>query len=368
MEDRKIRVAITHGDTNGIGYELIFKTFEDPAMFDLCTPVIYGSPKVATYHSKALNIQANFSIVANAGDAQDGRLNMLAAFEDDVKVEFGKPSEESGMAALKAVDRALEDYSKGLVDVIVTAPVENNEVFRFSGQPLYIADHLVTGVPSKGSMSVLCGERLRVALATRNLPLRQVADSLSLEFVNDTVKSLHHTLRRDFLITNPRIAVLALNPKAGDDGIIGSEENELLKPVISSLVEEGIQVYGPYPADTFFDEGFHGSFDVVLAMYYDQGMMPFRMIEGEDGVLFESYMPVVCTSPTHGVRFDIAGTGNANPSSMRHAVYLAVDVFRNRKFYDESYSNPLKKLYKERRDESEKVRFAVPKPREDVKH
>ena len=337
-------------------------------MFELCTPVIYGSPKVATYHSKALNIQANFSIVANAGDAQDGRLNMLAAFEDDVKVEFGKPSEESGMAALKAVDRALEDYSKGLVDVIVTAPVENNEVFRFSGQPLYIADHLVTGVPSKGSMSVLCGERLRVALATRNLPLRQVADSLSLEFVNDTVKSLHHTLRRDFLITNPRIAVLALNPKAGDDGIIGSEENELLKPVISSLVEEGIQVYGPYPADTFFDEGFHGSFDVVLAMYYDQGMMPFRMIEGEDGVQFESYMPVVCTSPTDGVRFDIAGTGNANPSSMRHAVYLAVDIFRNRKFYDESYSNPLKKLYKERRDESEKVRFAVPKPREDVKH
>ncbi len=241
-ENKKVRVAITHGDTNGIGYELIFKTFAEPEMLELCTPIVYGSPKIAAYHRNALGIEANFTIIKDAKDAQEGRLNLLPVFDDEIKVELGVASEESGAAGLRAVDRALDDYRQGLFDVLVTAPVDNNEQFHFSGQSRYIEDHLET---EGQGLSVLVNEELRVALATRNLPLRQVAESISKESIINNATTLFRSLRRDFRLSSPRIAVLGLNPKAGDNGLLGSEEQEFISPAIDELADKGIQLSVP---------------------------------------------------------------------------------------------------------------------------
>lgn len=362
MEERKIRVALTHGDTNGVGYELIFKTFENPAMLELCTPIIYGSPKVAAYHRNALGIQTNFTIIGRAEDAHEGRLNLLPVFDEEIKVEMGKPSEESGNAALRALDRALEDYGKGLFDVLVTAPVDNNEAFHFSGQSRYIEDHL--DAMNKG-LSLIVTEGLRIALATRNLPLKQVAESVTKENIISKTEALHLSLRRDFRISNPRIAVLALNPKAGDKGLLGTEEQDILQPAIEQLTEKSIQAFGSYAADDFFGKGLFNAFDGVLAMYYDQGLAPFRSIAGNEGVNYTAGLPLVRTAPMHTAQFDRAGKNTADDTPMRKALYAAIDICRNRKDYDEAYANPLKKLYKERRDDSDKARFNVNKKTEE---
>ena len=358
MEERKIRVALTHGDTNGVGYELIFKTFENLTMLELCTPIIYGSPKVATYHRNALGIQTNFTIISQAEEAREGRLNLLTVFDEEIKVELGTPTEESGNTGLRAIDRALEDYEKGLVDVLVTAPIDNTEDFHFSGQSRYLEDHL--NAFNKG-ITILTHDKLRIALATRNLPLKQVTESVTQETIKTKAEALHLSLRRDFMITNPRIAVLALNPKAGDKGLIGTEKKEIIAPAIQQLVEKGIQAFGPYAADDFFGKGYYSDFDGILAMYYDQGLTPFRSLVGDEGVNFTAGLPIVRTAPLHNALFSQAGKNMTDCTSMRHALYTAIDIFKHRKAYDEAYANPLKKLYKEKRDDSEKARFAVPK-------
>ena len=363
MEEKKIRVALTHGDTNGVGYELIFKTFEDSTMLELCTPIIYGSPKVAAYHRNALGMQTNFTIISNAEEARDGRINLLPVFDEEIKVELGSPTEESGNAGLRAIDRALEDYRKGLFDVLVTAPIDNNDRFHFSGQSRYLEDHLDTF--GKGLSILLTAEGLRIALATRNLPLKQVVESVTQESITAKAQALHQSLKRDFLITNPRIAVLALNPKAGDKGLLGTEEKDIIAPAISQLVEQSIQAFGPYAADEFFGEGYYREFDGILAMYYDQGLTPFRSLAGEEGVNFTAGLPLVRTAPQHNALFAQAGKNTADCTSMRQALYLAIDIFRHRKVCLEAYADPLKKQYKEKRDDSEKVRFTIPKKAED---
>lgn len=361
-ENKRVRVAITHGDTNGVGYELIFKTFSEPDMLELCTPIIYGSPKVATYHRNALEMEANFTIIKDASEAKEGRLNLLPVFDEEIKVELGVASEESGKAGLKAVDKALEDYRQGLFDVLVTAPIDNNDKFHFSGQSRYIEDHLET---EGNGLSIFIHEGLRVALATRNLPLRQVADSISKESIEDKTKALFQRLRRDFRISCPRIAILGLNPKAGDNGLLGSEEEEIIMPAINELVEKEIQVFGPYAADTFFSNGDYQEFDGVLAMYYEQGLSPFRTLSDFQGINYTSGMSLVRTAAEIPNSLEIAGQGIANEQAFRHAIYLAIDIFRNRAEYDEALIHPLPKLYKEKRDESDKVRFAIPHKRED---
>lgn len=364
MEERKIRVAITHGDTNGIGYEVIFKAFAEPEMLELCTPIIYGSPKVAAYHRKALNTETSFSIISKAEDAQDGRINLLTTFEEEVKVEMGVASKEAGIAALKALERAMEDYKKGLFDVLVTAPINKNNIqsdtFQFCGHTEYIEERAGEG---KKALMILLNETLRVALVTTHLPIKDVAQAITKENIVEKATILHESLRRDFRISKPRIAVLALNPHAGDNGVLGKEEQEVIAPAIEQLAESGINTYGPYPADGFFGSGAFVSFDAVLAMYHDQGLAPFKTVAIEDGVNFTAGLPIVRTSPDHGTAYDIAGKGVADANSMRQAIYTAIDVFRNRKNYDEPLANPLKKLYHEKRDEGEKVRFAIPKPK-----
>lgn len=365
-ENKKIRVAITHGDTNGIGYEVIFKTFSDPAMLELCTPIIYGSPKLATFHRKMLDLPVNFTIINTAEDAHEGKLNLLTTFDEEVKVEIGQPSKEAGSAALKALDKAMTDFRKGLFDVLVTAPINKNNIqsdtFHFAGHTEYIETSV--GDDNKALM-ILLNEKLRVALVTTHLPISEISKAITKESIEEKATIFYNSLKRDFRISNPRIAVLGLNPHAGDGGVIGNEEEEIIKPAIEELSERGIQAFGPYPADGFFGSEAYNEFDGVLAMYHDQGLAPFKTIAEDDGVNFTAGLPIVRTSPAHGTAYDIAGKGIADENSFRQAVYLAIDVFRNRIEYDEPLVNPLKKLYHEHRDDSEKVRFAMPKKREE---
>ena len=374
MEEKMIRVAITQGDTNGVGYEVILKTFADPAMFELCTPIIYGSPKIAAYHRKALNLETNFSIINSAEEARNGRLNILACFDEEVKVELGQPSEEAGLAAFKALDRAMTDYRAGLFDVLVTAPINKATIqspgFHFPGHTEYIETSVGDG---NKALMILMNESLRVALVTTHLPIKEVSKAITKEAIIEKATIFHKTLRRDFRISNPRIAVLSLNPHAGDNGLLGSEEQEVIKPAIDELEKAGIQAFGPYPADGFFGSNAYDHFDGVLAMYHDQGLAPFKTIALESGVNFTAGLPIIRTSPDHGTAYDIAGQGKADENSFRQAVYTAIDVFRNRKNYDEPLENPLPKLFHEKRDYSEKVRFAIPKAKdqfkkEDTKH
>ena len=362
MENRKIRVAITQGDTNGIGYELIFRAFAGTEILDLCTPIIYGSPKIATYHDNALDLNSKFTIINDASEARDGRVNLLTVFDDDVKVELGTPTEESGNAGLRAIDRALADYQQGLFDVLVTAPIDNNDAFHFSGQSRYIEDHIEC---DGQGLSILTSDDLRVALVTRNLPLHQVAERITKENIEATAKKFYESLRRDFRISNPRIAVLSINPKAGDNGLLGTEEQEIIRPAIEELAKEDIEAFGPYATDRLFGTGDYDYFDGILAMYYDQGLAPFRAIAPDSGVNYTAGLPIVRTAPEVGASFDIAGRNEADATPMLHAIYLAIDIFRHRKEYDEAGTNPLPKLYHEKKDDSDKVRYAIPKKRED---
>ena len=340
MEERKIRVAITHGDTNGIGYEVILKAFEDPTMLELCTPIVYGSPKVASYHRKALGLETQFSIVDKAEDARDGRLNLLTAFDEEVKVEFGTPTDESDTAARKAVARAKEDLQKGLYDVLVQAPMRSN------ANP---------GKEDK-SLTMMVSDLVRIGLVTTHLPLKDVPGAVTVEKIVDKAAIFFASLRRDFRISNPRIALLALNPQ------LGSEEETIIKPAIEQLEKQGIQAFGPYVADDYFGEKMYYDFDGVLAMYDDQGLVPFKTLAVDGGVKLKAGISAICTTPDHGPAFDIAGKGVADEQSMRQAIYTAIDMYRHRIDYDEPLAHPLPKLYHEKREDGEKARFAVRTP------
>ena len=360
MGNKKIRIAITHGDTNGIGYEVIFKAFSEPAMLELCTPIIYGSPKVAAYHRNALGTDASFTIISKAEDAVDDRINLLTVFDEEIKVELGHPSKDAGAAALKALDCAMRDYKAGLFDVLVTAPINKNNIqgegFDFCGHTEYIEER--AGEGSK-SLMILFENSLRVALLTTHLPVKDIAAAVTKERIKEKATILFDSLKRDFRVANPRMAILGLNPHAGDDGLLGSEEKDIIAPAVEELTAEGVNVFGPYPADGFFGNGSYRAFDGILAMYHDQGLAPFKALSSGNSVNYTAGLPIVRTSPGHGTAYDIAGKGVADESSFRNAIYAAIDIFRNRGDYDEPLQNPLKKLYHERKDDSDKVRFAV---------
>ena len=359
-QERKIRVAITQGDTNGVGYEVILKVFADPTILELCTPIIYGSPKIAAYHKKALNLETNYTIINSAEDARDGRLNMLNCFDNEIKIELGTPSAEAGEAAFTALDRAMTDFRKGLYDVLVTAPINKATIqspgFHFPGHTEYIETSVGDG---QKALMILMNETLRVALVTTHLAIKDVARAITKESIMEKATIFHTTLKRDFRISCPRIAVLALNPHAGDDGLLGSEEKDIIAPAIEELAKKGIQAFGPYPADGFFGAGTFNYFDGVLAMYHDQGLAPFKTIALDNGVNYTAGLPIIRTSPDHGTAYDIAGQDKADENSMRQAIYTAIDVFRNRQFYDEPLQNPLPKLFHEKREDGDKARFAV---------
>lgn len=358
MDNRKIRVAITHGDTNGVGYEIIFKVFSDPAMLDICTPVIYGSPRVAIFHRKAMELPTNFNTINNAAEAVDGKVNLVSCFDEEVKVDFGQPTAESGRAAYLALERAVKDYNEGLYDVLVTAPICKSAIqgddFNFPGHTEYLQQRFAS--EGEEALMILMNDKMRVALVTTHLPISKVADAITEDAVEHKLRLLHASLRRDFLVSAPRIAVLSLNPHAGDNGLIGNEEAESITPAIKKLNEEGMSCFGPYPADGFFGDAAYRKFDAVLAMYHDQGLAPMKALGMADGVNFTAGLNIVRTSPDHGTAYDIAGKGVADESSMRQAIYKAIDIFRNRSFDNEAKANPLREEYKNRQEENPRQR------------
>lgn len=364
--NKKIRVAITHGDTNGIGYELIFKTFANPEMLDICTPIIYGSPKVAAYHRNALNIEGNFSIINTAEEAEEGRVNMLPAFEEEIKVELGTVSEEANHAAIKALDRAIVDYKEGLIDVLVTCPV-NNCNLSIGGYSLPCTSKYIETSIGEGrkGLDILTNEWLRVVLMTDNVALKDVAGSITAEGIIEKVAIFFTTLRRDMRISNPRIAILALNPNDSDEHP-GKEETEAIIPAVQKLADAGVSAFGPYQANEFFGSGEYRAFDGVLAMYHDQGIAPFKALAPENNIHYLGGLPLISTCADMGPGYDIAGKGIADETPFRHAIYQAIDGFRNRNNYEEPLAHPLPKLYHERRDDSEKVRFSIPKKHENA--
>lgn len=351
---RRIRVGITHGDINGVGYEVILKTFSDPTMLELCTPIVYGSPKVAAYHRKAIDSSTNFSIINSPEEAQTDRLCILNCTEDELKVELTKPTPEAGKAALDALERALQDYRDGLIDVLVTAPINKNtiqsETFHFPGHTEYIEERLGEG---KKALMILLKDDLRMALVTGHIPLKEVANTLTKELIMEKLEIFAHSLKQDFGIDSPRIAVFSLNPHAGDNGLLGTEEEEIILPAMKEMIAKGVQCFGPYSADGFMGSGNYCHFDGILAMYHDQGLAPFKALAMDEGVNYTAGLPIVRTSPAHGTAYDIAGQGIAMEHSFRQAIYTAMDIYRNRIIEQEIHARPLRKQYYERRDDSD---------------
>jgi 4-hydroxythreonine-4-phosphate dehydrogenase len=346
-----IKVGITQGDINGIGYEVILKTFADIRMAEICIPVLYGSAKVAAYHRKAMELQSvTFNQINNAKDAVINKLNIVNCISEDTKVDIGQSTPIAGEAAYQSLERAVADLKGGVINVLVTAPINKHNIqredFHFPGHTEYLEERF--GNNEDKSLMILVKDSLRVALVTGHIPLSEVSKVLTKEKIVNTAIRFDRSLRRDFRIGRPRIAVLSLNPHAGENGLLGNEENEIIIPALKQLQEKKILCFGPYPADGFFGSGEFSRFDGILAMYHDQGLVPFKTLAMEDGVNFTAGLPVVRTSPAHGTAYNIAGQNKASEESFRQAIYMAIDTFGNRTEYDKTHANPLRKLYVER--------------------
>lgn len=356
----KIRIGITQGDINGVGYELILKTFSTEDMLSLCTPIIYGSPKAATYHRKAINNQTSFTVVDSANDAKENVLNMVNCYGDDEqKIEFGQATEEAGKYAMTSLNSAIADLREGRIDALVTSPlnrnvIKNEDGSAFGGESAYFEQILGEG---KKAVDVYISNNLRVALLTSNLPISQVAEKITKESIAEKIVILHNTLKRDMDIDIPRIAVLSFNPTMGEDGKFGKEEEEVISPVIDELFKRGVRCMGPYAADEFFGTDNYKHFDAVLAMYHDQGLAPFKAIAIDEGILYTAGLPIVHTTVVGGTQYSIAGKDEADELAFRHAIYTAIDVVRNRNRFDHARQNQLKKQYFEKRDDSDKLKL-----------
>ncbi|HNX78894.1 MAG TPA: 4-hydroxythreonine-4-phosphate dehydrogenase PdxA [Prolixibacteraceae bacterium] len=341
----KIKVGISHGDINGIGYEVIIKTLMDPHILEMCTPIVYGSPKVAAYHRKVLNIETmSFNHVRNAQEASPNKANIINCIDENIRVELGKSTEPAGESSFLALEKAAGDLQKGWIDVLITAPINKHNIqseqFKFPGH----TDYLTRFFNADDSVMLMIGEDLKVGVVTGHIPLSDVSRLLSKKKILSKLRIIQRTLLQDFAVTNPRIAVLGLNPHAGDTGLIGKEEQEIIIPAIDQARNEGITALGPYPADGFFGSGDYSRFDAILAMYHDQGLIPFKLISFDRGVNFTAGLSVIRTSPAHGTAYDIAGEDKASPDSFRQALYLAIEVYKNRQIYREVSRDPLKKF------------------------
>lgn len=338
-----IRVGISIGDVNGIGPEVIIKAFGDPLMLAECTPIIYGSTKTMNFHKKAINDERfNYHRIEDATKAQAKKVNIVACWNEVIPMELGKTSEVGGKYAFKSLEAATKDLAAGKIDVLVTAPISKEAIqkagFQFPGHTEYLAD--LSEV--KDALMMMVSGDLRVALVTSHIPLNEVNKTVTKERIQEKLKQLDASLRKDFGIVRPKIAVLGLNPHAGERGKMGEEEGAVITPAIQQATADGILCFGPYPADGFFGSRQYQQFDAVLAMYHDQGLTGFKSIAFDDGVNYTAGLPIVRTSPDHGTAFDIAGKGVAHEQSMRSAIYLAMDIFRTRNHIKEINENVLK--------------------------
>ena len=329
-------VAITAGDTNGVGYEVIIKSLLAGYMFEIMRPVIYGNAMVAKQHIQTLDEEfhnVTWNIITDARQAKDGRLNLISCYPDNTPVQFGVITPEANKAAKAALDRACADLKEGAVQALITAPL-NKEALG-GGHTEYLAARF-----EGDQLMMLCSGALRVALVCNHVALADIPAQITEERILNKLTILNNSLKRDFGLEKPRIAVLALNPHAGDQGLLGKEEQEIIVPAMEKAKEQGIWTFGPYAADGFFGTGHFSHFDAVLAMYHDQGLIPFKTLD-MSGVNFTAGLNIVRTSPDHGTGYDIAGKNLADPSSMRNAIFMAIDVLRQRAEYDELRKNPL---------------------------
>ncbi len=344
MEREKIVIGITQGDINGIGYEVILKTLSESRVLDAFVPVIYGSPKVAAFHRKQLDIQGiNLNIINSVEELNPKRINIINCSDDEIKVELGRSTEEAGKAAFAALEQATEDLKKGALDAIVTAPINKKNIqsadFHFPGHTEYLEEKFGTGTPS---LMLLMNDVMRVAVVTGHIPVAEVSNVLTKELITEKLLVFNKALKEDFMIVRPRIAVLGLNPHAGDEGVIGDEEQKTIIPALKEAEKQGVVCVGPYAADGFFGSGQFSKFDGILAMYHDQGLIPFKTISMDSGVNFTAGLSVIRTSPAHGTAYDLAGKNMASEDSFRQAIYTACDIYQNRMINKEITANPLK--------------------------
>ncbi|MDD3742408.1 MAG: 4-hydroxythreonine-4-phosphate dehydrogenase PdxA [Lentimicrobiaceae bacterium] len=339
---RKPVIGITHGDINGIGYEIIIKALADARIYESFTPVIYGSSKAASYHRKLINSgEQSFNLIKRADAANARRANIINIIEQEVKIELGISTAQAGELAFQALEQSTEDLKKGWIDALVTAPINKKNIqsneFNFPGHTEYLANKFDV----KDYLMLMVSNNLRIGVATGHIPLKQVFNAITSDLIAHKLRIMHHSLIQDFGLTSPRIAVLGLNPHAGDNGLIGSEEKSVIQPAIEKVFSEGIMAFGPYPADGLFGSSSYTSFDGILAMYHDQGMLPFKALAFDSGVNFTAGLPYVRTSPAHGTAYEIAGKDMASAESFRAALYLACDILNHRQNYAEMSSNPL---------------------------
>lgn len=327
----KPRIGITLGDIHGIGPEVVLKALQDNRITNLITPVLYGSGRVVSYYKKQLNLEEfNYSQVKTPGQFFPKSVNVVNCWEDQVEIIPGKPSTQSGKFAALALNQAVMDIKSGLLDAIVTAPIDKHtiksETFLFTGHTEFLAHVFDT----KNYVMMLVHGNLRVGLVTEHIPLRDVSAAITKERIESKLTTLENSLRKDFNITKPKIAVLALNPHAGDNSTIGTEDDQIIKPLIHEWKQKGKLLFGPFPADGFFGSGAHTKYDAILAIYHDQGLIPFKSIAFDSGVNFTAGLPIVRTSPDHGTAYSIAGKNQASENSMREAIYMAVDILKSR--------------------------------------
>ena len=347
----RLRVGITHGDFNGVGYEVILKMLDDARILELCTPIIYGSAKIAAFYRKSLELAGPWQPVQinSAADASADAVNIINVIGQEAHITPGEASKEAGEAAFIALERAVEDLKNGHIDVLLTAPINKSTIqsdtFRFPGHTEYLAASAADG---SQPLMILFNENIRVALVTTHLPIAKVPEAITTENIVEKLALFNKSLTTDFAVVKPRIAVLALNPHAGEEGLLGKEEKEIIAPAIEKARQMKIHAFGPYAADGFFGNGLYTKFDGVLAMYHDQGLAPFKTLAMDSGVNFTAGLPFVRTSPDHGTGYDIAGKNRASEESMRAALYAAIDIYRSRQGFNEMTASPLPKLYHEK--------------------
>ncbi len=340
-KENKIKVGISIGDINGIGAEVILKTFEDKRMLDFCTPVVFGSTKIMSFYKNIVNSNIQIHRISNLNKILEGKINVLNVWVEEVALTPGKSNEIGGKYAFKSLKESVEALKSGLVDVLVTAPINKENIqskeFHFAGHTEYLEDEL-----EGKSLMILMTDKLRVGLITGHIPISEVAQTITPERIKDKVKIMHQTLVQDFEISKPKIAILGLNPHCGDKGVIGKEDDMVIRPTIEEIKNQGKLVYGPYAADGFFGSGAYKKFDGVLAMYHDQGLAPFKTLSFGKGVNFTAGLNKIRTSPDHGTAYEIAGKGIADESSFKEALFNAIEIYKRRLNHDLLTQNPLK--------------------------
>ncbi len=333
----KPKIGISIGDINGIGPEIIIKALANPLMLEQCTPVIYGSVKVLNFHRSRTQLDSfSFKVLRSGAKIQDDKINLVSCWEDEAPIQLGQITEDGGKYAWQSLQQATQDLRAGRIDALVTAPIHKKAMqmagFPYAGHTEYLAKEL-----GGESLMMMVSDHMRIGLATHHIPLKEVTSTLSKSLLLRKIRLIDESLRRDFGREKPLIAVLGLNPHAGDEGLMGTEESDFIRPAIIELKKKNFMVMGPFPADSFFGSGQYTKFDGILAMYHDQGLIPFKSLSFGEGVNFTAGLPFIRTSPDHGTAFDIAGKNTADPSSFRKALYLATDLVKRRRAWEEMH-------------------------------